>query len=271
MSRCCAGGWFPLNFGLSLLAVGLICASGWGAMAPRTAAEPPAASAGQGNPTPTASRRSAPASQDTQDKTQTKATEKTVDQDTEKPAEKVLETATFGSGCYWCTEAVFQRVKGVENVRSGFMGGHIANPTYEQVCTGLTGHAEVLHLQFDPAVVSYEKLLEIFWSSHDPTTLNRQGNDVGPMYRSAIFYHNEDQKLLAVKYKERLTEARAFNAPIVTEITEASDFYAAPDYHQDYYNRNKSKNPYCKMITYKLQNFRKAFKDVIDTDKDKIK
>jgi peptide-methionine (S)-S-oxide reductase len=199
------------------------------------------------------------------------AQEKTQTQDAAAAVEKVLETATFGNGCYWCTEAVFQRVKGVETVSSGFMGGHVANPTYEQVCTGLTGHAEVLHLQFDPAVISYEKLLEIFWSSHDPTTLNRQGNDVGPMYRSAVFYHSEEQKLLAVKYKDRLTEARAFNAPIVTEITEASEFYAAPDYHQDYYNRNKSKNPYCKMITYKLQNFRKAFKDVIDTDKDKIK
>jgi peptide-methionine (S)-S-oxide reductase len=190
---------------------------------------------------------------------------------TETTVDKVLETATFGSGCYWCTEAVFQRVKGVESVSSGFMGGEVANPTYEQVCTGLTGHAEVLQVKFDPTVVSYEKLLEIFWSSHDPTTLNRQGNDVGPMYRSAIFYHSEDQKMLAVKYKDKLTEAKAFAAPIVTEITESSEFYAAPDYHQDYYNRNKKKNPYCQMITYKLQNFRKAFKDVIDKEKDKVK
>jgi peptide-methionine (S)-S-oxide reductase len=192
-------------------------------------------------------------------------------QDSEKAVEKVLETATFGSGCYWCTEAVFQRVKGVENVTSGFMGGHVANPTYEQVCTGLTGHAEVLQLQYDPELVTFEKLLEIFWSSHDPTTLNRQGNDIGPMYRSAVFYHSEDQKKLADKYKQRLNEAGAFNTPIVTEITKASEFYSAPDYHQDYYNRNKSKNPYCKMITYKLQKFRKAFKDEIDTEKDRVK
>jgi peptide-methionine (S)-S-oxide reductase len=199
------------------------------------------------------------------------ATDQDEKQDPAKAEAKVLETATFGSGCYWCTEAVFQRVKGIEQVTSGFMGGHVANPTYEQVCTGLTGHAEVLQVKFDPAIVSYEKLLEIFWSSHDPTTLNRQGNDVGPMYRSAIFYHNEEQKMLAVKYKDRLNEAKAFAAPIVTEITESSEFFAAPDYHQDYYNRNKKKNPYCQMITYKLKEFRKAFKDVIDTDKDKIK
>ncbi len=193
------------------------------------------------------------------------------DQQSVKSEEKVLETATFGSGCYWCTEAVFQRVKGVESVVSGFMGGNVPNPTYEQVCTGLTGHAEVLQVQFDPSVVSYEKLLEIFWSSHDPTTLNRQGNDVGTMYRSAIFYHTEAQKELAATYKTRLDEARAFASPIVTEITKESDFYSAPDSHQNYYNRNKSKNPYCKMITYKLQNFRKAFKDVIDKDKDRVK
>jgi peptide-methionine (S)-S-oxide reductase len=250
---------------LGLLAASLIGASAWAATAslPRATAEARLAASRQDDTKAAAPRSNARTAQDKQDDQQTQAAEET--------AEKVLETATFGSGCYWCTEAVFQRVKGIESVTSGFMGGHVANPTYEQVCTGLTGHAEVLQVQFDPAVVSYEKLLEIFWSSHDPTTLNRQGNDIGPMYRSAIFYHNEEQKLLAVKYKERLTEARAFNSPIVTEITEASEFYAAPDYHQDYYNRNKSKNPYCKMITYKLKNFRKAFKDVIDTDKDKIK
>jgi len=159
----------------------------------------------------------------------------------------------------------------VEKVVSGFMGGHVPNPTYEQVCTGLTGHAEVLHLQFDPEVISYEKLLEIFWSTHDPTTLNRQGNDIGPMYRSAVFYHNEQQKELAAKYKQRLNEAGAFHAPIVTEITQAGEFYPAPDSHQNYYNRNKSKNPYCRMITYKLQHFRKAFSDVLDKEKDRVK
>jgi peptide-methionine (S)-S-oxide reductase len=288
MSRCCAtglfpmAGWLPMSMWLGLIAAGLIAATSiggslmearsWAASGTLVQVDGGAqvdgglwgAAAEQEKTDSRPARRGARASQqDAQDKTQT--------QDAENKAEKVLETATFGNGCYWCTEAVFQRVKGVEGVTSGFMGGHVANPTYEQVCTGLTGHAEVLQLKFDPAVVSYEKLLEIFWSSHDPTTLNRQGNDVGPMYRSAVFYHSEEQKLSAVKYKDRLTEARAFNSPIVTEITEASEFYAAPDYHQDYYNRNKSKNPYCKMITYKLQNFRKAFKDVIDTDKDKIK
>lgn len=254
-----------MSLGLGLLAAGLVSASAWIASAalPGTVAEGSVAALRQDNDKTAPPRRNPGSAQEKQDAQQSQEAEQTV--------EKVLETATFGSGCYWCTEAVFQRVKGVESVTSGFMGGHVANPTYEQVCTGLTGHAEVLQVQFDPAVVSYEKLLEIFWSSHDPTTLNRQGNDIGPMYRSAIFYHSEDQKLLAVKYKDRLTEARAFNSPIVTEITEASEFYAAPDYHQDYYNRNKSKNPYCKMITYKLQNFRKAFKDVIDTDKDRVK
>lgn len=182
-----------------------------------------------------------------------------------------LEIATFGNGCYWCTEAVFQRVKGVKKVVSGFMGGQIDNPTYEQVCTGRTGHAEVLQIEFDPKVVSYDKLLEIFWRTHDPTTLNRQGNDVGTQYRSAVFYHNQQQQELADKYKNLLGEARAFNAPIVTEITKASTFYAAPDYHQDYYNQNKKKNPYCGMIQYKLEKFRKAFKDVIDKEKDVVK
>ncbi len=275
MSRCCAGGWFPMNLWLGLIAAGLVgafsgVAAGWTGYGSPTALTQDKGD--QASPRrDQASPRRDQASPSRSARATTNAQEKTQAQDAEAAVEKVLETATFGNGCYWCTEAVFQRVKGVETVSSGFMGGHVANPTYEQVCTGLTGHAEVLHLQFDPAVISYEKLLEIFWSSHDPTTLNRQGNDVGPMYRSAVFYHSEEQKLLAVKYKDRLTEARAFNSPIVTEITEASEFYAAPDYHQDYYNRNKSKNPYCKMITYKLKNFRKAFKDVIDTDKDKIK
>lgn len=253
MCRCCPGIGLPFGF-LVLLTCGGLVAAGWSFS--------PGDSAALGVQQQEKQNRSAKAQLTTEQDNQ---------QDAEKTAEKVLETATFGNGCYWCTEAVFQRVAGVEKVVSGFMGGHVANPTYEQVCTGLTGHAEVLQIQFDPAVVSYEKMLEIFWASHDPTTLNRQGNDVGPMYRSAIFYHNEEQKLLAVKYKDKLNEAKAFNAPIVTEITESSAFYAAPDYHQDYYNRNKKKNPYCQMITYKLQNFRKAFKDVIDKDKDKIK
>jgi len=255
MSRCCSGLWYPSGMLLAFAISGLFGAGWWdvngGVL--RANVQDPVKSQEQRGGTGTRPQE----------------TEKIVG--AAAAAEKVLETATFGNGCYWCTEAVFQRVKGVERVTSGFMGGHLANPTYEQVCTGRTGHAEVLHLQFDPAQISYEKLLEIFWSSHDPTTLNRQGNDIGPMYRSAIFYHNDAQKELATKYKQRLDEARAFNAPIVTEITQASEFYPAPDYHQDYYNRNKSKNPYCKMITYKLQNFRKAFKDVVDKDKDRVK
>jgi peptide-methionine (S)-S-oxide reductase len=253
MCRCCPGMRLPFGLLVVLVCGGLV-AAGW--------------SVSPGIPMALGVQEQEKQEQTAKAQVKTKQDNQ---QDSEKAVEKVLETATFGSGCYWCTEAVFQRVTGVEKVVSGFMGGHVANPTYEQVCTGLTGHAEVLQVQFDPTVVSYEKLLEIFWSSHDPTTLNRQGNDIGPMYRSAIFYHSEEQKLLAVKYKDKLNEAKAFNAPIVTEITESSEFYAAPDYHQDYYNRNKKKNPYCQMITYKLQNFRKAFKDVIDKDKDKVK
>lgn len=182
-----------------------------------------------------------------------------------------LETATFGNGCYWCTEAVFQRVEGVKEVVSGFSGGEVDNPTYEAVCTGRTGHAEVLQIQFDPSVVSFEKLLEVFWSTHDPTTLNRQGNDVGTQYRSAVFYHNEEQKELAEKYKQRLDDAGAFSDPIVTEITAFDKFYPAPAKHQNYYNENKDNNPYCQLITYKLEKFRKAFSDVIDEDKDVVK
>lgn len=188
-----------------------------------------------------------------------------------KMVEKKMEIATFGNGCYWCTEAIFQRVKGVESVSSGFMGGHVDNPSYEAVCLGTTGHAEVLHVQYDANVVSYEKLLEVFWRTHDPTTLNRQGNDVGTQYRSAVFYHNDNQKELAIKYKKKLGDAKAFENPIVTEITKASKFYKAPEYHQDYYNQNKHKNPYCGLIQVKLDKFRKAFADVIDKDKDKVK
>ncbi|GEM_PF-46396 len=199
-----------------------------------------------------------------------RASENMNDESKTEPEPK-LEVATFGNGCFWCTEAVFQRVKGVKRVVSGFMGGQVDNPTYEQVCSGRSGHAEVLQIEFDPKVVSYEKLLEVFWRTHDPTTLNRQGNDVGTQYRSAVFYHSDDQKNSAEKYKARLGEARAFRDPIVTEITEVSKFYAAADDHQDYYNQNKKKNPYCGMIQYKLDKFRKAFKDVIDKEKDVVK
>ncbi len=172
-----------------------------------------------------------------------------------------LQIATFGSGCFWCTEAIFQDVDGVEKVVSGYMGGHVKNPTYKEVCTGKTGHAEVLQVTYDPEKVTYEELLEIFWKTHDPTTLNRQGNDVGPQYRSAIFYHTDEQKKLAEHYKEQLTAAEVFDQPIVTEITPASVFYKAEDYHQNYYNLNGDA-PYCAfVIKPKVEKFRKVFKE----------
>lgn len=172
------------------------------------------------------------------------------------------EKITFGSGCFWCTEAIFKEVKGVLSAKSGYMGGKVKNPTYKEVTTGLTGHAEVVQVTFNPEIISIEELLEIFWKTHDPTTLNRQGNDVGTQYRSAVFYHNEKQKSLAVSYKNKLDEAKIWNKPIVTEITEASTFYIAEDYHQDYYELNADKNPYCSyVITPKVEKFRKVFED----------
>lgn len=172
-----------------------------------------------------------------------------------------LETATFGSGCFWCTEAIFQNVDGVTQVVSGYMGGHVKNPTYKEVCSGLTGHAEVIQVTYDPAIVTYAELLEIFWKTHDPTTLNRQGADVGTQYRSAIFYHTEEQKALAERYKKELTDAQVYDQPIVTEITPASVFYKAEDYHQNYYNLNANV-PYCSfVITPKLEKFKKVFKE----------
>ncbi len=165
-----------------------------------------------------------------------------------KPARAAnLETATFGAGCFWCVEAVFQRLKGVESVASGYSGGKVANPTYEQVCIGTTGHAEVCQVTYDPRQISFEQLLEVFWKTHDPTTLNRQGNDVGTQYRSVIFYHSEEQKKLAQQYKARLDSSGAFPAPIVTEIAPFTVFYKAEDYHQNYYRENPSQG-YCRMV-----------------------
>jgi peptide-methionine (S)-S-oxide reductase len=156
-----------------------------------------------------------------------------------------LETATFGGGCFWCAEAVFQRIPGVKSVISGFAGGTTPNPSYEQVCTGDTGHAEVIQLQFDPAVISYEKLLEIFWEAHDPTTLNRQGNDVGTQYRSIILYSDEAQRAAAEKSK---TQAQShFSSPIVTQIVPLAKFYSAEDHHQNYYNQHSHQN-YCQFV-----------------------
>lgn len=171
------------------------------------------------------------------------------------------DTVTFGNGCFWCTEAIFQQVDGVLKVESGYSGGHVEDPTYRQVCTGTTGHAECLNIIYDPSKVSYDELLEIFWQTHDPTTLDRQGNDVGPQYRSVIFYHNEEQKLVGEKYKEKLDKSGAFDAPIVTTFEPFTKFYKAENYHQNYYNEHGSE-PYCQfVIRPKLEKFQKVFKD----------
>jgi peptide-methionine (S)-S-oxide reductase len=172
-----------------------------------------------------------------------------------------LEKATFGSGCFWCTEAVFERLNGVQKVVSGYAGGTVENPTYEKVCTGKTGHAEVTQITYDPKVITYDELLEVFWKTHDPTTLNRQGNDVGTQYRSVIFYHNNEQKRLAEKYKEELNKSGIWDKPIVTEIAPYTNFYPAEKYHQNYYDNNPAL-PYCSfVITPKVEKFEKVFKD----------
>lgn len=172
-----------------------------------------------------------------------------------------LEIATFGSGCFWCTEAIFERVKGVQKVVSGYSGGNTENPTYKGVCTGTTGHAECTQIYFDPNVVSYDELLEIFWKTHDPTTLNRQGNDVGTQYRSVIFYHNEAQKQKAEYYKTKLEKEKIWDKPIVTEITEFKKFFPAEDYHQNYYDNNPYQGYCAFVITPKIEKFEKIFKD----------
>jgi peptide-methionine (S)-S-oxide reductase len=167
--------------------------------------------------------------------------------------------ATFGSGCFWCTEAIFQNVEGVLKVESGYAGGKVKNPTYKEVCGGLTGHAEVIQLTYDPSEITYDELLEIFWKTHDPTTLNRQGADVGTQYRSVVFYHDDEQKQLAESYKAKLNDASAFNDPIVTEISPITVFYKAEDYHQNYYNLNGNA-PYCSFVIQpKLEKFKKVF------------
>ncbi|MFN8354640.1 MAG: peptide-methionine (S)-S-oxide reductase MsrA [Spirosomataceae bacterium] len=177
--------------------------------------------------------------------------------------EKGLEVATFGAGCFWCVEAVFQRLNGVVKVESGYSGGSVKNPSYKEVCTGTTGHAEVSQITYDPKKISFVELLEVFWKTHDPTTLNRQGADVGTQYRSAVFYHNDDQKRLAEEYKKKLNESGAYNNPIVTEIVPFSAFYKAEDYHQNFYNDNET-YPYCQVVIRpKLDKFEKVFKDKI--------
>lgn len=180
---------------------------------------------------------------------------------TTKEKGHTIDTATFGAGCYWCTEAQFQQLNGVTKVESGFSGGHIDNPTYKQVCSGATGHAEVCNIYYDPSVISFDELLAAFWTSHDPTTLNRQGNDVGTQYRSVIFYHNEEQRKKAEEYKRKLNEEKAWDKPVVTEITPFTKFYIAEDYHQNYYNEN-GEQPYCHfVIGPKVEKFKMIFKD----------
>ena len=170
-----------------------------------------------------------------------------------------LALATFGNGCFWCTEAIFQQLKGVTKVTSGYSGGSVVNPTYQQVCDGTTGHAEVIQIEYDPKVITYAELLEVFWKTHDPTTLNRQGNDIGTQYRSAVFFHTEEQKKLAEEYKSKLDQSGAFNKPIVTEVTAYSTFYPAANYHQNYLNLH-GENPYCSyVIVPKLEKFKQVF------------
>lgn len=178
----------------------------------------------------------------------------------QKNMSQIKDTAVFGAGCFWCVEAIFERLKGVESVEAGYAGGSVENPSYEQVCSGKTGHAEVARIIFDPSVISFEELLEVFWTTHDPTTLDRQGADVGTQYRSAIFFLNEDQKNTAENSKKNYAP-QIWDNEIVTEITQLNKFYPAENYHQDYYNQNSEKS-YCKfVINPKLEKFRKKFKD----------
>ena len=171
-----------------------------------------------------------------------------------------FDNATFGTGCFWCTDAVFQQLKGVIKVTSGYSGGQIENPTYKEICNGDTGHAECLDIEFDPSMISFEELLEVFWKTHDPTTINRQGGDMGTQYRSVIFYHDESQKALAEKYKRELDASGAYPAPIVTSLEPFTVFYSAEDYHQDYYNNNTGQG-YCQLVIRpKLEKFEKVFK-----------
>jgi len=178
-----------------------------------------------------------------------------------------LEKATFGSGCFWCTEAIFERLEGVRSVVSGYAGGSVENPTYDEVCTGTTGHAEVTQITFDPKVISFDELLEVFWKTHDPTTLNRQGNDVGPQYRSVIFYHNEEQRNLAENYKMELDKAGAWENPVVTEISPLTNFYPAEEYHQEYYENNPNQGYCAFVIAPKVEKFEKVFKDKLKKKK----
>lgn len=177
------------------------------------------------------------------------------------------DTATFGTGCFWCTEAIFQELTGVLKVTSGYSGGTIKNPTYKQVSTGETGYAECVQVVYEPNKISYDELLEVFFEVHDPTSLNRQGADVGTQYRSVIFYHSPEQKEKAEYYKNELDKSGAYDKPIVTEITPFTKFYPAEDYHQEYYENNKNTNPYCSIVIRpKLEKFRKVFAKKLKTN-----
>jgi len=170
------------------------------------------------------------------------------------------DTATFANGCFWCTEAIFEELDGVISAVSGYTGGVTKNPTYKEGCSGSTGHAECIQITYDPQRISFDELLEVFWKTHDPTTLNRQGNDVGTQYRSGIFYHNEEQRQKAEAYKVALDRSGAWNDPIVTEISPFTVFYSAEDYHQQYMEVNGNSNPYCQFVIQpKLDKFRKVF------------
>jgi peptide-methionine (S)-S-oxide reductase len=188
-------------------------------------------------------------------------TTQTTNTSEEKTTAHVTDTASFGTGCFWCTEAIFQRLNGVIKVSSGYSGGSVPNPTYEEVSTGTTGHAECCQIIYDPSVISYDELLEVFWKTHDPTSLNRQGNDVGTQYRSVIFYHSEEQKEKAEHYKAALNDTGAFNKPIVTSIEPFKNFYSAEDYHQKYFEYNPGQM-YCRLvIAPKVEKFEKVFKN----------
>ena len=173
---------------------------------------------------------------------------------------KKLETATLGAGCFWCVEAVFQRLQGVEHVEPGYSGGHVKNPTYKEVCGKKTGHAEVAQIKFDPEVVSFQEILEVFWYTHDPTTIDRQGNDVGPQYRSAIFYHNDEQKAIADKSKADVA-TQMWSDPIVTEVSPLINYYPAENYHKNYFNDNPTQG-YCQFVVNpKVQKFKAKYAD----------
>jgi peptide-methionine (S)-S-oxide reductase len=190
-----------------------------------------------------------------------------VPNETEMNTSLKSDTVTFGAGCFWCVEAIFEQLNGVISVESGYSGGHVKNPSYREVCTGTTGHAEVCQIVYDPSVISFVELLEVYWKTHDPTTLNRQGPDVGTQYRSAIFYHNEQQKTTSEEMKSKLVQAGIWQNPIITEIVPFRTFYKAEDYHQEYYFQNTSQ-PYCSaVITPKVEKFKKVFADKLKKSK----